>query len=57
MSKNVTMELIQNTPANKLAELEIVRDRFIKNYNLSHKSQQGDLMYHRQLVFFNQQIK
>jgi len=56
MSKNVTMELIQNTPANKLAELEIVRDRFIKNYNLSHKSQQGDLMYHRQLVFFNQQI-
>lgn len=56
MSKSETLDLITNTPANKLAELEIVRDRFIKNYNLSHKSQQGDLMYHRQMVFFNQQI-
>lgn len=56
MSKTETLDLITNTPANKLAELDIVRERFIKNYNLSHKSQQGDLMYHRQMVFFNQQI-
>jgi recombinational DNA repair protein RecT len=56
MSKNQTLELIANTPSSKIAELDIVRDRFIKNYNLSHKSSQGDLMYHRQVVFFNQQI-
>lgn len=56
MSKNQTLDLIANTAPSKIAELDIVKDRFIKNYNLSHKSSQGDLMYHRQVVFFNQQI-
>lgn len=56
MGKNQTLALLQNTPPLKIAELDVVKDRFIENYNLAHGSKQGDLMYHRQLVFFNRQI-
>jgi hypothetical protein len=56
MSKTNTLELIQNTAPGKIAELDMVKDKFIKNYNLANGSTQGDLMYHRQLVFFNQQV-
>lgn len=56
MSKNVTMELIQNTAPGKIAELEMVKEKFIKNYNLANRSENGDMMYHRQLVYFNQTI-
>jgi recombinational DNA repair protein RecT len=56
MSKNVTLELIQNTAPGKIAELEMVKEKFIKNYNLANRSENGDLMYHRQLVYFNQNI-
>src|SRR5690606_15733451 len=40
----------------KIAELEFVKNRFIENYNLANKSNAGDLMYHRQLVHFNQLV-
>lgn len=56
MSKNATLDLIQNTAPGKIAELEMVKDKFIKNYNLANRSENGDLMYHRQLVYFNQNI-
>lgn len=56
MSKNQTLELIENTAPGKIAELELVKDKFIKNYNLANRSSDGDLMYHRQLVYFNQNI-
>ncbi|MDR3271929.1 MAG: recombinase RecT [Flavobacteriaceae bacterium] len=56
MNKTQTLELIQNTAPQKIAELDVVKARFIKNYNAANRSEQGDLMYHRQLVFFNQQI-
>jgi recombinational DNA repair protein RecT len=50
------LELIQNTAPGKIAELEMVKEKFIKNYNLANRSENGDLMYHRQLVYFNQNI-
>lgn len=56
MSKTNTLELINSTAPGKIAELEMVKEKFIKNYNLSNGSTQGDLMYHRQLVYFNQNI-
>jgi len=56
MSKNQTLELIQNTAPGKIAELDMVKEKFIKNYNLANRSENGDLMYHRQLVYFNQNI-
>jgi hypothetical protein len=34
----------------------MVKEKFIKNYNLANRSENGDLMYHRQLVYFNQSI-
>lgn len=56
MSKVNTLELIQNTAPGKIAELDMVKEKFIKNYNLANRSENGDLMYHRQLVYFNQNI-
>lgn len=56
MSKNNTLELIQNTAPGKIAELDMVKEKFINNYNLANGSTQGELMYHRQLVHFNQQV-
>ena len=56
MSKTNTLELIQNTAPGKIAELDMVKEKFIKNYNLANRSENGDLMYHRQLVYFNQNI-
>jgi hypothetical protein len=34
----------------------MVKEKFIKNYNLANRSENGDLMYHQQLVYFNQNI-
>lgn len=56
MSKETLMAQIQSTPSTQISELEFVKNRYVENYNLSHKSTQGDLMYHRQQIFFNQQI-
>ncbi len=56
MSKPDTLALIQNTAPGKIAELEMVKEKFINNYNLANGSTKGELMYHRQLVHFNQQI-
>jgi recombinational DNA repair protein RecT len=50
------MTLIQNTNALAVAELEPVKEKFISNYNLCHKAQIGELMYHRQVVHFKQAI-
>jgi hypothetical protein len=46
MSKVNTLELIQNTTPGKIAELDMVKEKFIKNYNLANRSENGDLMYH-----------
>lgn len=56
MDKVSLLAQINQTPSAQIAELDFVKSRFIDNYNLANKSKDGDLMYHRQLVFFNQQL-
>lgn len=56
MNQSQIMELIQSTPATKLAALEMVKNRFIHNYNHCHKGKDGELMYQRQMMHFNQAI-
>ena len=48
------MQTIQSTPPQKVAELEFVKQKFIQNYNATHKEKVGELMYHRQLIYFKQ---
>jgi len=50
------MEVIQHTPPAKIADLDIVRDRYIQNYNACHREKVGDLMYHRNVIHFKQAI-
>lgn len=50
------IQIIQDTPAPQIASLEVVKKKFIANFNACHKGNIGDLMYHRQLIYFNQQI-
>lgn len=54
--KNQLMQVLQDTPAVAIAELDFVRDKFIQNYNACHKEKVGELMYHRQVVHFKQAI-
>jgi recombinational DNA repair protein RecT len=63
MSTNVTnspasiMQVIQQTPPTQIAELDFVKDKFIQNYNHCHRSQNGDLMYHKTLIHFKQLLQ
>lgn len=62
MSTNVVtnpqnlMAQIQNTPANQIAQLDFVREKYIHNYNACNKEKIGELMYHRNVVHFMQKI-
>jgi recombinational DNA repair protein RecT len=51
----VSEQLAVAQPA-QIAELDFVRDRYIKNYNACNKGKIGDLMYHKNVVHFKQQI-
>lgn len=51
------MQIIQATPPNQIADLELVRERYITNFNACHKDKVGDLMYHRNVVHFKQIIQ
>jgi recombinational DNA repair protein RecT len=53
-SKANMMEIIQHTAPAKIADLDIVRDRYIQNYNACHREKVGDLMYHRNVIHFKQ---
>lgn len=50
------MQVLKDTKPAQIAELDFVRDRYIQNYNTTHKDQMGELMYHRQLVYLKQLI-
>lgn len=50
------IEIIRNTPPGRIASLDFVRDRFIQNYNACNPDKQGELMYHKQMIHFNQII-
>lgn len=51
---NNTLAIINSTPANQIAALEFVKNKFIKNYNSCHKQKIGELVYARQCMFFQQ---
>ena len=50
------MQVLQETKPAQIAELEFVKDKFIQNYNMCNPGNLGEMMYHRQLVHFKQQI-
>lgn len=52
-----TMEIIKNTPANQIAELEFVKHKFIQNYNVCNPGGMGDLIYARNLAHFKQALQ
>lgn len=51
-----TMEVINSTPVDKIPELDFVKNKYISNYNACHPTEDGELMYHRNLVFIKQAI-
>lgn len=55
-NKTAIMQTLQQTPAIGIANLPFVQEKFIANYNACHKDKSGELMYHRQVVHFNQTI-
>lgn len=57
VSKLQIMELVQNTAPERIGILPEVKERFIKNYNLTHKGNQGEIAYHKQLMNFTAIIK
>ncbi len=48
------MHVIQSTPAAQIGDLDFVKKKYVTNYNACHKDQNGELMYHRNLVHFKQ---
>lgn len=50
------VDLIRQTAPVAIAELDFVKQKFIDNFNLTHKEKNGELMYHRQMVHFKQII-
>lgn len=55
-AKDSMLQTIKATPAADIAQLDIVKDRFVKNYNICHKNKQGELQYNRQVVHFTQLV-
>lgn len=49
-------EILRNTTPAAIPELDFVRSKFITNYNATHKGQNGELVYHRQLLHVKQLI-
>lgn len=56
MRRQDIIETINATPAGRIASLAFVQEKFIQNYNACNPDKQGELMYHRQMVHFNQII-
>jgi recombinational DNA repair protein RecT len=50
------MQVISETPAVKIPELEFVRKKYIENYNACNREKIGELMYHRNVIHFKQAI-
>ncbi len=55
-SPQSVMQVIQNTPAASIPDLDFVKDRYITNYNACNPERNGDLMYHRNVIHFKQTI-
>jgi recombinational DNA repair protein RecT len=49
-----TMEIINSKRANEIPELELVKEKYIQNYNVCNGGSNGEFMYQRNLVFLQQ---
>ena len=56
ISKQQAVEIINQTPATDIAELDFVKQKFIANYNATHKDKNGELQYSKQMVHFKQLV-
>lgn len=50
------LQVLQATPPAQIPELDFVRNRYIENYNVTHREKVGELMYHRQVIHFKQLV-
>jgi hypothetical protein len=50
------LTIIQNTPAVLIPELDLVKEKYIQNYNACNKEKNGELMYHRNVIHMKQAI-
>lgn len=50
------MDIIQNTKPQEIAALDFVKNKYIQNYNATNKDKNGELKYHRNMVYFNMLI-
>lgn len=48
------MQQIEQAKPNEIFELDLVKRKYIENYNAAHREKSGELMYSRQLIFFKQ---
>lgn len=55
MSNNI-MQVINETNPAQIPDLEIVRKKYIENYNACNREKVGELMYHRNVVHFKQMM-
>lgn len=58
MQKEATnyVQIIQQTPVAQIGDLELVKEKFVKNYNACHKEKVGELVYHRNVIHLKQII-
>lgn len=50
------MEIIKKTPLQDILALELVKKRYIDNYNLCNPGNMGEIMYQRNMIFLRQRI-
>ncbi len=50
------MAQLANTPISQIPEMEMVRNKYISNYNICNNCNDGEIMYHRNLIFIKQAI-
>lgn len=50
------IQIIQETQPLHIAALDVVKQKFVSNFNACHPGNQGELMYHRQMIYFNQTL-
>ena len=50
------MQVIEKTKPQEILELDLVKKRFIQNYNLCNPGNMGDVAYQRNVIFLRQRI-
>jgi recombinational DNA repair protein RecT len=55
-NQNSIIAQINNVQPSLIADLDFVKERYIKNFNACQKEKVGDLMYHKNVLHFKQTI-